>query len=242
MDRSAAPQQPHHENRQLPAAFGWWSAISPKLRSVLPLGVGVAVSLCAAIYFLELADDMREGDVDRFDDGVLTWIAVHRSPAVAKVFLSITSLGAWPVLTIFTMGTSVAMLLAGERRVPLTLTVAMAGSALLSISFKTIYARERPTIASHLESVADPSFPSGHTISSVAFFVTVALLVGPYATRPALRVFFVGYALLIGVFVAVSRVYLGVHYPSDVAGGALLGIAWSLACVIAERLVRSWSR
>jgi undecaprenyl-diphosphatase len=195
------------------------------------------VALSAGIYFLDLADDMREGDTDRFD-AVLTWIAAHRSPALTKAFLSITALGAWPTLAILVIGISVAMLLAGERRFPLTLIVTMAGTPLLSMGFKTIYARDRPTIVPHLETVADPSFPSGHTISSVAFFVTIALLVGPYAARLGVRVFLVSYALLVGALVAVSRVYLGVHHPSDVAGGALLGIAWSLGCVIGDRLLR----
>lgn len=120
----------------------------------------------------------------------------------------------------------------------MTLAVTMVGAPLLSAGFKSIYARQRPTVVPHLETVADPSFPSGHTIASVAFFVTIALLVASYTSRTTLRLFLVGYALLIGALVALSRMYLGVHYPSDVAGGALLGIAWSLACVIGDHLLR----
>lgn len=204
------------------------------------MAVAIALALWTGAQFLDLAGDMREGDTHRIDHAVLMWLETHRTPTLTHIFHSITALGSSAVLTILTLGTCIAMLLAGERRFAGTLLVVMAGTPILSQGLKRIYARERPDVVPHLETVSDPSFPSGHTVSSIAFFVTIALLVASYTPHRLLRGFLVGYALLIAALVALSRVYLGVHYPSDVAGGALLGIAWSLACVIGDRLL--WRR
>lgn len=215
-----------------------WPELSPRARSALLLAAGILLTAWAGLEFLDLADDIREGDTDRFDDAVLAWVATHRSPILTTFFRSVTALGSWPVLALLTAGTCAATLLVGERRFPLTLAVTMAGTPFLTMGMKAVHGRQRPVVVPHLETVAHTSFPSGHTISSVAFFVTVALLVSAHTKRQGLRLFLVGYALLVGALVAVSRVYLGVHYPSDVAGGALLGIAWSLGCVIGDRLLR----
>ena len=90
----------------------------------------------------------------------------------------------------------------------------------------------------HLETVVSASFPSGHTLASVVFSVTLALLAAAHTRRRRMRAFLVGYSLAIGALVAVSRVYLGVHFPSDVTGGALVGVAWSLTAVTVNRWLR----
>ena len=113
----------------------------------------------------------------------------------------------------------------------------MTGAPVLTHVFKSIYGRARPTVVPHLDTVASASFPSGHTIASVVFFSTLALLLLEYPQRGALRGFLVGYSLLIGALVATSRMYLGVHYPSDVAGGALVGAFWVLLIIVAHRWV-----
>ena len=212
--------------------------ISPRTTSLLLMAAAVALALWAGAQFFDLADDMREGDTYRVDRAILMWFETHRTPALTHIFYSLTALGSSAVLTILTLGTCVAMLLAGERRFAWTLLVVMAGTPVLSQAMKRIYARERPDVVPHLETVSDPSFPSGHTVASIAFFVTIALLVAAYTPQRLLRSFLIAYALLIAALVALSRVYLGVHYPSDVVGGALLGTTWALICVIGDRLLR----
>ncbi len=215
-----------------------WSELTPKTRSIVLLACAGALTLGAAVSFLELASEMREGEADNFDNAVLVWLSTHRSPTLNVVFLSLTAFGSWPVLAVLTFGTCVATWLHGERRFPLTLAAAVVGAPFLSWGFKSLYGRQRPSVVPHLETVASASFPSGHTVSSVTFFVTLALLVSAHAREPSVRLFLVGYALTVAALVAASRRYLGVHYPSDVAGGALLGIAWSLVCVVGDQLLR----
>jgi undecaprenyl-diphosphatase len=207
-------------------------------RSVARLLLGAAPVLVAGFAFLELGEEVREGELVRYDDAILLWLAEHRAPALTQFFLAITALGSWPVITLLTIGVCVGALLARERRLATTVALAMTGVPLLSHFLKTLYARERPSVVPHLETVASASFPSGHTLASVVFFVTLALLAAGHLRRRRLRVFVVGYSLAIGALVAASRIYLGVHFPSDVTGGALVGIAWSLAAVTLDRALR----
>ena len=208
------------------------------LAAVVPLVTGAGIALAAGVTFLHLGHDIREGDFNEFDDRVLLWVTERRRPVLSAFFVAMTSLGSWPVMTLLTVGTCLGTWLAGERRLSATLAIAMLGVPLLSQLFKTVYGRERPRVVPHLETVASASFPSGHTLASVVFFVTLALLAAGHARRHRLRVFLVGYSLAIGALVAASRVYLGVHFPSDVMGGALVGIAWSLSAVVIDRALR----
>lgn len=209
-----------------------------RMRPVLILATGALLALLAGIAFLELADDVRDGDLDRFDDAVLVWIGAHRSPVLTEVILEITALGSGPVLGILAFGICGALLLAGQRRFSLVLVATLVSTPLIIYGLKHIYGRPRPTVVPHLETVTSLAFPSGHTISAVAFFVTIALLVAVHVRRNGLRLFLVAYALIVAALVAGSRVYLGVHFPSDVVGGALIGIAWSLICVTGDGALR----
>ena len=192
----------------------------------------------AGLLFLELADDMREGDLDRFDTGVLAWIAHHRSPHLNYFFGAVTALGSWPVLAIMTVGVCIGTWLARRGRMALALAAAMTMAPVLSSVLKRMHGRPRPQVMPHLDAVASTSFPSGHTIGSVVFCTTLALLIAQHARGRAMAIFLACYSALVGALVAASRVYLGVHYPSDVAGGALVAIAWSLAVLLVDRRLR----
>jgi undecaprenyl-diphosphatase len=226
-----------------------WSRVRPladrllRLRpsnvgAVLPLVAGAAVALAAGFSFLELAERVREGQINELDDAILVWVSERRGPLFTGFFVAITALGSWPVVTLLTVGVCVGTFLAGERRLPTTLALAVTGVPALVAGLKALFGRARPRIVPHLETVATASFPSGHTVASVVLFVTLALLAGGHTRRRRLRVFLVAYSLAIGALVAASRVYLGVHFPSDVLGGGLVGIAWSLCVVVLDRALR----
>jgi undecaprenyl-diphosphatase len=187
------------------------------------------------VLFLELASEVAETETQHMDGAVLTWIARYRSPSLTNLFLSVTALGSSWLLLLLSVGVCSGAWLAAQRRLSLTLAAAMLGVPLLSSSLKSVYARDRPTLVPHLEHVTSASFPSGHTLGSVVFCVTLGLLVYQHTRLRRLRIFIIVYALGIGALVAASRMYLGVHYPSDVIGGALIGITWSLVVVTAQR-------
>jgi undecaprenyl-diphosphatase len=203
--------------------------------AVSPVAIGAALGVCCAAAFFGLASEVAERETERLDSAVLLGIAGVRSALLTDFFRSITALGSGPVLGLLSVGIVIASWLAGRRRPALALAVAMLGVPVLSTALKTIYARARPDMIAHLEEVSSPSFPSGHTLGSVVFCATVALLVYEHIARRSLRLFVVGFSLCVGGLVAASRVYLGVHYPSDVVGGALIGITWSLCVAAVER-------
>jgi undecaprenyl-diphosphatase len=205
--------------------------------AVSKVALGALAGACCAAAFLALASEVAGRETDGLDGAVLLWIAGVRSPSLNAFFRSITALGSSPVLGVLTAGVVIASWLAGRRRPALALAVAMLGVPLLSRSLKTIYARARPDIIANLEQVSSPSFPSGHTLGTVVFCSTIALLVYEHIVRRSLRLFVVGFSLCIGALVAASRVYLGVHFPSDVIGGALVGVTWSLGVAAVERWV-----
>lgn len=212
------------------------------LRSAWPLLLGAGLALACGLVFLELGEEIGQGRLGELDDGVLLWLAQRRSARLNGFFLAMTALGSWPVLALLTVGICTGAWLMKERRLPITVALAMLGVPLWTSLLKSGYARARPAVVPHLETVASGSFPSGHTVASVTFFTTLALLLAAHTPRVTLRAFLVAYSLAVGALVALSRMYLGVHFPSDVFGGALVGVAWSLTVVLVDRLLRGVAR
>jgi undecaprenyl-diphosphatase len=198
------------------------------------LVVGAVVALASAALFLWLAHEVAGGAVQRFDERVLEWLETHRSAALTSFFLAITALGSTPVIVTLTLGVAIALYLGRHSGMALAVVLTVLGGTVLSNLLKIAYRRARPDMVDHLYQAFGWSFPSGHTIGSVAFFTTIALLAAGHVRGRTLRAFLVGYALFIGLLVAVSRMYIGVHYPSDVAGGLLVGVTWSVTVVSAE--------
>jgi undecaprenyl-diphosphatase len=208
------------------------------IRAALPLVGGAGTAFVAGVAFLDLAENVREGDITEFDDAVLRWVSERRGPLLTRFFRTVTLLGSWPVLTLLTSATSIGMLRAGERRRPVTLALSMIGAPALIVALRLGYGRARPQVMPHLQKVSTASFPSGHTLASVVFFVTLALLATGQMPRKRQRVLVVAPSAAAGALVAISRVYLGVHFASDVVGGALVGVAWSMGAVTVDRLLR----
>jgi membrane-associated phospholipid phosphatase len=195
---------------------------------------GLAFTLIAAVLFIWLAGEVWRGDVDTIDLAVLGWFVEHRTPGWTDFFFTVTSLGSRALLGVVGSGLVVALALLRRWGAALALTTSVLGGILLSQSLKLIFRRPRPPLAERLTENVGYAFPSGHTIAGFAFFVTLALLAASHAPGRALRLFLPTYALVVGTLVAISRLYLGAHFLSDVVGGALVGTGWSVTVVLAE--------
>lgn len=163
----------------------------------------------------------------------------HRTEALVRVAKVVTDAGAGPVLVALAV---IAGIMLWRRRLPRGLVLApivSLGLAALGVAIlKGIVGRARPPVSLHLVSESDASFPSGHATDSAAVFVTIALVLGVFVfRRPIVRVLSVlGAGLLTGA-IGVSRLVLGVHWPSDVLAGWALGVSVALAVTMTAALV-----
>lgn len=185
------------------------------------------VGLAAVWAFLELGDTVLDGETQRFDEAVVSWVATHRNEILDHVALEITALGNTLTLALVVIMVCTFLWLTHRRFSVALLIVGVIGGAILNFLLKDIYNRPRPTVVDWGTDVATQSFPSGHAMSAMVAYGTVAYLAGRLGPTPKLRwTTWIGAAILI-IGIGASRIYLGVHYPSDVLAGYIGGLAWT---------------
>lgn len=197
------------------------------------LKIGAAIALVAAVAFIALADWILKEETQRLDVAALGWLAMHRTPGLNQFFSAVSGLGSWLFVSSLTLISCIACLFVGARRAAATLVIAVLGIPMLIVVLKPFYGRARPDAVAHLDVVDSASFPSGHALAAAVFFGTTALIAAERTASELRRVLITAAAGSIIVLVALSRVYLGVHYSSDVLGGVLVGTTWSLLVLLA---------
>ena len=224
------------------APRGWERLVSrwpllARVRRELGSLIALAVAAGGVFAFLRIAGEMREGDTRAFDSAILLAL---RNPAdlsdpigprwLEIAMRDVTSLGSVTVLTMVTVAAVAYLLIDGRRGAALLVAVAVGGGTVLSTLLKLGFERPRPDLVSHLVDVTDMSFPSGHAMLSAVTYLTLGALLARTAARRRQKVFVVVAAILLTVLVGSSRVYLGVHWPTDVLAGWALGAGWSIGC------------
>jgi undecaprenyl-diphosphatase len=204
----------------------------------LTLLVGLLLAVGALFFFSWLAEEVFEGDTIRFDEGVRAFINQHASPALTSLMRFITLFGS----TIFILAVGICVVLyfirIKWRHAALLFTITIAGALVLNGTLKLLFHRARPEPFFGIVPPASYSFPSGHALYSLCFYGTLAVLTGTHlqslAARLAIRVAAVSLILLIGI----SRIYLGVHYPSDVLAGYMAAFIWVMAVALGDHWLR----
>jgi len=187
--------------------------------------------------FGSLAEEVLERDTAKLDQHI---VALFRDPAdpsrplgpawLPDAMRDLTSLGSTLVLALIFVLALAYLIIARKRAAALLFTAAVLGGQAMSTMLKLIVERPRPPLPDWAPRVVTASFPSGHSMLSAVTFLTIGALLASVEARRALRVYFVVVALLLTVLVGMSRVYLGVHWPTDVVAGWALGSAWALIC------------
>jgi undecaprenyl-diphosphatase len=187
--------------------------------------------------FIGIADEVLEGDTLRFDRWLLLAMRVSGDPGdplgpawVEEMFRDFTALGGTGVLGLLTVASVGYLWQMGLRRVAVFLVMAIVSGLLLSLALKTGFHRPRPDLVSHGARIYTSSFPSGHSMLSAVVYLTGGALLAVVHTARRVRVYLIGCSILATLLVGVSRVYLGVHWPSDVLAGWAAGAAWAAAC------------
>jgi undecaprenyl-diphosphatase len=186
--------------------------------------ISLAVAVLSLFLFAWLAEEMRDNDVARFDSTVRAWVHGFASPWLTQI-MTIISLFGYNILVVGVVSSLVVFLRMRWRRAAAFMAVTMIGAGILDASLKQAFHRVRPPVFFGI-APTNYSFPSGHALASFCFYSVLAGLIAHRVKSMRLRV---GVGVLAGLLIAAigfSRIYLGVHYPSDVIAGYLAAAMW----------------
>lgn len=202
----------------------------------------LAVLAGSLLLFAQFAGLVRSGATQMFDEQILLALRTPEdlSDPVGPAWLEaagrdITALGSVTVLTLVVSGTIGYLLLARRARTALFLLVSVGSGALVSFLLKAAYRRPRPELVPPQAYAYSASFPSGHAMMSAVVYLTLAVLLAQTTARRRVTGYFLTVAIVLTLLVGVSRVYLGVHWPTDVLAGWAIGAVWAL---LAGQVVR----
>jgi undecaprenyl-diphosphatase len=214
--RRAAPERVKAEIAPLAALLGG---------AALALGFGL------------LAEAVMTGTTTGLDRDVLLALRMNADPAdpigppwLEEAARDLTALGSNAVLGIVVLASVVYLVFVGKSKVALLLVASLVGGIVLVSALKIGFARPRPDIVPPLARVFTASFPSSHAALSAAVYLTLGALLARIVEPRQIKLFFVGLAVCLTLIVGLSRVYLGLHYPTDVIAGWCVGAAWAMIC------------
>jgi undecaprenyl-diphosphatase len=235
-------------NASRAAGFRWRMALPPETLAlpargwrIDPAKALLASALCWAgfLTMVWLVANGRTGAIDEL--GLLFWrsaggLGPKGPPALLEGVRDLTALGGVLLRNLFALGAVAALLFLRLRREAMLLVLTIAGGWLVEFAIKLLVGRPRPVIVPHLTEAGGASFPSGHSFNAAVVYLAVALAFATLSARQSVRVTVIGAAIAVSLAVAWSRVWLGVHFPTDVAAGWLGGAGWAfLAAALLER-------
>lgn len=226
--------------RNIPKAV--WSFV----RAEFVLVASLAIIAAALLGFIGIADEMAEGEAHAFDMAVLQALhpdAANPSDPVGPFWLDhaaadLTALGSVSVLATIALLVGGFLVLQRNRLEAAIIAVAFAGGLTLSQSLKGFFDRERPPEIYRASEILNASFPSGHALLSAVVFLTLGAMLAQAAKGRALRIYVMSVAITLMLIVGLTRIYLGVHWTTDVLAGWSAGAAWATACWLAGRWLK----
>ena len=202
------------------------------------IGALAAIFAAASLLLLfgELAEDVGEGDTHRLDNAVILALGSPTDPAdrlgppwFEEMMRDVTALGSYAFIVIAVVAAVSYLLLIRKRGAALLTLAAVFGGIAISNVLKTFFDRPRPDLEQATR-VFSASFPSGHATLSAVTFLTLAVLLTRTNDDRRVKIYFLTVGVILTLLVGSSRVYLGVHYPSDVLAGWCVGSAWAMVC------------
>jgi len=193
--------------------------------------VGVVVAVAGTLAFAELGERVKKGYTQHLDVAALQWLAAHHTSLLTTVMTEVTPLGTG-IVVMTIVGVTAAFLWHTEHKISAQLLLATtAGNIVLNNVLKLYFDRARPNVFEWETHAASSSFPSGHAMSATVVYGTVAYLLARLQKHAWSRAITLVTAVVLVVLICTTRLYLGVHYPSDVLGGIVVGLAWAAFCM-----------
>jgi membrane-associated phospholipid phosphatase len=201
------------------------------------LGLGLLAAAAALALFVWLGYQIRSGEPTGFDLTIRAWVRSLETAKISAVMWGASFYGAPRHLLPLGLAAATVFLLRGWRRGAVLVLVTLAGAAVLDTGLKQLFARARPqAFFDYYPTPPSFSFPSGHALFAVCFFGGIAVLLSHRLRGRLAQVLVWAIALVLIILIGVSRVYLGVHYPTDVIGGFAVGIVWVASVALGDRL------
>lgn len=207
----------------------------------LVIGIGVCLLLWG---FLALASEVMEGDTTTLDTTILRSLRNADDPSrpigpgwLQNAVVDLTAIGGPTVLWLVVLSVVGFLVLQARYHTAVVVMATAASGDLLNVLLKNLFLRPRPDVVPHLRDVSGTtSFPSGHAMESAIIYLTLGAMLMQLAERRLTKMYCIGLAAFLTLLVGVSRVYLGVHYPTDVVAGWMFGFFWASLCwIIAKR-------
>jgi undecaprenyl-diphosphatase len=193
--------------------------------------IGVVIAIAGTLAFAEVGEWVQKGVTQQFDVAVLQWMHQHNTPLLTQLSVELTYLGTGTVVMMIVAVAALFLWHTQHKHSARLLLAAVAGNIILNGMLKLVFHRARPTVFEWQTTAVSSSFPSGHAMSATVCYGTVAYLVIRLQKHRWSRVLTGIAAVVLILLICATRLYLGVHYPSDVIAGMLVGLAWAGFCM-----------
>ncbi|HEX3140953.1 MAG TPA: phosphatase PAP2 family protein [Rhizobacter sp.] len=213
---------------------------TPRKIFLLRLALGALVLIAAAWLFGAIAEDVVNHDapLGAIDQDVATWLHAQATSSRTRLMFFVSDLSAPLSVMAMTSVLAIVLLWKRQRSQLLLLVLAVPGGALLNVIMKHLIHRDRPIFEDPIQTLTSYSFPSGHAMGSTVFFGTLAAIAIWQVRDWRLGTLAIIASALLVALICFSRIYLGVHYLSDVIAGFLAGVVWLGACLFAVAALR----
>jgi undecaprenyl-diphosphatase len=205
----------------------------PEVRPLLALLLAAALG----IVFAKILSELLEGDLASVDRAILQLFRAPGNPSeplgpfwLQTVARDITSLGGLAILSLVTIASLGYLALTRQWSTAVMVIVSVLGGTAISSAVKLLMQRQRPDFSAEVVHLHDYSFPSGHSLLSAVTYLTIGILLARAQSRLTMKIYLVSLAMGVTILVGLSRLYLGVHWPTDVLAGWCAGAAWAILC------------
>lgn len=212
---------------------------SLKLALGLELLIGFIIAIIATFFFGWFADEMRDGDTALFDDSIRNLVHSFASPLLTEVMRFASFLGSTLFLVLLGIAVFGIFYYLKRRRAAVLFAVTTIGATILLVALKLAFNRARPEPFFDTILPDSFSFPSGHSLASFCFYLALAAIVTNRMKNRCLQISIWIFAATLVLLIGISRIYLGVHYPSDVVAGFVIGFIWVITIAVADKLLRA---